>query len=365
MGPQCVATPYPLAAMLFYVALLVLFILSMLLLSRFVLLEALSDGPGAALILDGGSFGLFNATTAALHGRINLHLYQEVDTNVSIPRKGYTLANACHPPLAQGWRETTEAALAATKAVIQHLRHSTGPDEVMRLNPLIQSITLLTLLRLFFRLPINPMNAQEAVWIIEKSWEMDGCWEDSEFVEYPAELHRLTKSSPNPSGVLTLLSATHRLVLSAVCLLEHQGDNLRFLRQAALLLQNPSSSGSEVVEFVGKALRSHPPIQSVHGTFPLFRLPSHSTCDVNFFIPVNTLPHSACIIGPDGGCISWLHKALPSQPPCGGMTWLIRTTAIILSAIETEIRQARLTIDGEEGAPEAWEEWTVRKMRVG
>jgi len=86
---------------------------------------------------------------------------------------------------------------------------------------------------------------------------------------------------------------------------------------------------------------------------------------MGFFVPVDLLPPTTCILGSDGGCVSWVHKAgLPGQPGCDGEQWLIHVTTIILSAIETEIRQGYLTIDGNERGSEEWEEWILRKLRV-
>jgi len=351
--------------MLVYVTLLLFFAILMLaLLGRFATLEA-TDGPGAALILDGRNIGLFNITIAILRGGIRVRLFRGIDTNVSIPGNVYTLSDTYHPPLAQGWGEMTDAALSSTRAAIQHFKScSAGPDEVIHLYQFIQWITVLTFLHRFFHLPISPTNIQEVAWIIGKSWQMGSCCQD--FIEDPTELRPLLKSSPNPSGILALLSATQRVVLSAVCLLEHRRDNIGFLRQARVLLENPASSGSEVTRLVEKVIRSHPPVQSIHGTLSLGWLPLRWAYDVDFLIPIDALPQSICLIGPDGACASWLHKAgLPAQPACDGRAWLTRATAIILSAIETEIRQAGLTIDEDENDPDAWEDWVLRRLRVG
>jgi hypothetical protein len=299
--------------------------------------------------------------TAVLRGGIKGHPWREIDPNISIPLTGYLLANTPHPPLAQGWEETTGAALSSTREVIQHFKRS---HEVIHLYLLIQCVTLLTFLRLFFGLPVTPTNIQEVVWIARKSWETGGCWQ--EFTEDPVGLSRLTKSSPNPFGVLTLLSATQRLVLSAVCLLEGPRDNLRFIRHARNLLRDPATPGSEAARQVEKILQSHPPVQSIHGRLSLRSLPLHQTYGVDFLIPADTLPLSDCTVGPDGECVLWLHKAgLPGRPACGGRAWLVRATTIILSAIETECRDANLAIDEDERNPEAWEAWVVRGSRVG
>lgn len=349
--------------MLFYVALSLFFPISMLvLLSKFCSLEA-TDDSGAALLLDGGSVGISQTITAVLYGKIKIHFSQGADTSISIPSDVYRTANACHPPLAQDWGEAVDAAISSTKQAIQQLKHSTGPDEDTHLYPFIKCITLMTFLHLFIRVPITPTNVQEVTWIVEKSWQTGGCCQD--IIEDPAELHRLLKSSPNPSGILPLLVATQRLVLSGVCLLEHQKGTITFLRQARVLLENPTSSGSEVTRRIEKLIQSHPPVQSIHGKVSLGRLPFHRTYNVDFFIPIEALPQSVCLVGPDGACASWIHKAtLPGQPACNGRAWLTHATAIILSAIETEIRQAGLTIDKDEHDPNAWEDWVLRRLRV-
>lgn len=349
--------------MLLYPALLLFFAILMLaLLGKFSTLEA-TDGSGATLLLDGRNIRFFNTATAILRGGVRVRLFRGADTNISVPTDMYTLADTCHPPLAQGWRETVDAALSATKAAVQHFKRSGGPNEVIHLYSFIQWITTLTFLHLFFQLPITPTNTQEVAWIIGKSWQTGGCCHD--FIEDPAELRSLLKSSSNPSGVLALLSATQRLVLSAVCLLERRRDNIGFLRQARVLLGDPASSGS-VTRLVEKTIRSHPPVQSIHGKLSLGWLPLRWTYDVDFFIPIDALPQTTCLMGPDGACASWLHKAaLPGQPACDGRAWLTRAAAIILSAIETEIRQAGLTIDEDEHDPDALEGWILRRLRVG
>ena len=364
--------PTPLAivpTMLFYLILLLFFAVLIVTLSKrphhLFTLEA-TDNSGATLILGGKNVGLFDAITAAFRGGIKAHLHREMDTNISIPHMAYRLANTSHPPLTQDWEETATAALSSTRELIEYFKRSTGPDEAIHLYPFIQSITLLTFLRLFFRLPITFTNIQEVLWIVGGSPQTDGCCQ--EFVGDPVDLRHLIKSSPNPCGVLAVLSATQRLVLSALCLLERQRDNIHFIRQAKVLLQHPASSGSEVIQLVQGTLESHPPVQSVCGgiRLSLGHLPLHHTYGVDSFIPIDALPLSSCIMGPDGACISWLHKAaLPGQPGCGGRAWLIRATAIILSAVETGIRQANLTIDGDNHDPEAWEEWDLRRLRVG
>jgi len=351
--------------MIFYVVLFLLFVTSMLkLLSKFCVLEA-TDRSGAALILGGGDVGFFDVVATTLHGGIKARLSRGVDTNTSVSSTAHRLSsNAFHPPLAQDWGETRRAAISSTVEVIQHFKHSTGPDEIVHLYPFIQSVTLLTFMRLFLPPPIVPTNAQEAVQIIGKSWKTGGRHQD--FIEDPAELCRLVDPSPNRPGMLILLSATQRLILSAVCLLERQNDIIHFVRQAKDLLQHPASSGSEVSRLVEKTLQSHPPIQSVHGRLSFGRLSLCQTHEVNFSIPVDTLPLSTCIMGPDESCASCHHKAtLPGPPECSGREWLVHATAIILSAIETEIREARLTVDsGDRHDPEAWEGWVLRRLRV-
>lgn len=351
--------------MLVYIAfLLSLTVLTLTLLGRFSTLEV-TDEPGAALILDSRNIGLFNIMTAILRGGVRVRLFRGIDTNISIPDNLYTLADTCHPPLAQRWGEMADAALSSTRAAIQHFKScSAGPDEVIHLHQFIRWISMLTFLNVFFHLPISPTNTQEVAWIVGKSWQMRSYCQD--FIEAPAELRSLLKSSPNPSGILALLSATQRLVLSAVCLLEHRRDTIGFLRQARVLLENPASSGSEVTRLVEKIIRSHPPVQSIHGALSLEWFPFRWTYDVDFIIPVDTLPQSLCLMGPDGACASWLHKAaLPGQPACDGRAWLTHAAAIILSAIETEIRKAGLTIDEDENDPYAWENWVLRRLRVG
>lgn len=362
--------PTPLAAvttMLFYPILFLLFVLVIVLSFRHLFVLEATDRFGAALILEGKNVGLSDAVAAAFRGGIRAHPRREIDTDISISHMEYMVADAAHPPLAQDWGETAAAALSSTRELVEYFKGSTGPDEVIRLDRFTRCVTLLTFLRLFFRLPITHAGGvQEVVWIIGKSWQMDGCWKD--FIKDPVGLRHLVKSSPNPSGVLAVLSATQRLVLSALCLLEHRRDNIQTIRQAKALLQYPSSSGSAVVQLVEKTLQSYPPVQSVNGgvRFSLGRLPLHRTHGVDFFIPVDTLPPSDCFVGPDGTCISWLHKAaLPGQSGCDGRAWLVRTAAIILSAVKTEIRQANLTIDGDGHDPEAWEEWILRRSRVG
>lgn len=343
--------------MLFCLLLFLLFIsiVALLNIRRCIILEA-TDGFDAGL-LDGRDVGFLDAITAAFRGKIKAHIHGEMDSNVSIPHLAYRSANTNHPPLAQAWEETAAAAVSSTRELIDNFKHSTGPDEVLNLDRFIRCVTLLTFLRIFFRLPIDHTKVQEVVWIIGESLQTDGCWKD--FVQDPLGLCRLVRSPPNPSGVFAVLSTTQRLVLSALCLLEHRRDTIQLIRQARDLLQHPASSGSAVIELVGGTLRSHPPVQSVRGCVRL------SLGYIEFSIPVDILPPSACIIGPDGGCISWLHKAaLPSQPECGGREWLIRTAAVILSAVKTEIRQAGLTVDGDEHDPEAWEQWALRRLRV-
>ena len=248
--------------------------------------------------------------------------------------------------------------------MIERFKHNHGPDEGTHLYTFIQSIALSTFLHLFFRLPITSTNIEEVIWITSNTWRMDDTWKQP--VGNPPELCRLVKPSPNPSGVLALLLATQRLILAAICILEGRGENLRFLRQAETILHHPASPDSAVTRLVEGVTRTHPPFQSVHGGLSLSYPPLRWTCRMNFFIPVDLLPPSACMLGPDGACVSWLHKAgIPAQPACGSDTWLVHAVTIILSAIEMEIRRANLTVDGDRCDSEAWEEWILRRLKVG
>lgn len=354
------------ATIFFYVVLSLLMATSMLVfLSKFCILEA-TDASSAALILDGGNIGPLGIGIAILRRRIKARLSRSMDPDVSLPINAHGLANTSHPPLEQGWGGAAEAAVSSAKGAIWYLEHSTGPNEVISLYSFVQSVTLLTLLRIFLQLPVTPANVQEVVWIIGRSWQTGSCWRAQDLTEDHFELRRLIKSSKNPYGIFALLLTTQRVVLSVVCLLEHPKEDVPFIRQARALLRSPNSSGSEAIQRVDKILHSHPPIQSVHGRLSL-RLPLHQTYDVKFFIPVDILPLSACTVGPDGTCVSWIHKtALPDQSTCGGRAWLVRTAAIILSAIETELRQAGLVVDPGDGHnPEVWEGWVLRRLRVG
>jgi hypothetical protein len=348
--------------MLFYVILFFLSAVSTLaLLNKFhihFILE-ITDRSSATLLLDGGNVGLSDIVTAIFWGRINVRFCQEIDTDTSIPCQVYESANTPHPldPPIQDWEEVKNAALSSTREMI---RHCSGSGEDTPLSLFIQSIILSTLLHLFFQLAITPTNIEEVVWVVGKTWQVE------EFVRDPLELCHLIEPSSNPSGIFALLSAIQRLVLAAICTVARRGENTRFLRQAETLLQDPTSPEPDVIRLVEKIKQSHPPVQSVHGRFSLGCLPLRRTYDVGFFIPADSFPLSICIPGPGGVCISWLHKAaLPGQPACGGGTWLIHTTAIILSVIETEIRKANLTIDGDAHDPEAWEDWILRRSRVG
>jgi len=157
-----------------------------------------------------------------------------------------------------------------------------------------------------------------------------------------------------------------RIILAAVCLLEARGENTRFLRWAGTLLRHPASPELDVTRLVKNTKRSHPPFQSIHGILPLRFPPLRWTYNINFIVPVDSIPPSVCIPCPDGTCLSWLHKAgLPGQPECGSDEWLIRATAIILSAVEAEIRNACFTVDADGHDPEAWEDWVLRRLRVG
>jgi hypothetical protein len=355
--------------MLFYVILSLLFSISMLvLLNRFGALFSLeaTDSSTATLLLDGGNVRFFDVVTALFRGGIILRFHQGIDTDISIPCQAYGLANASHPPhpLTQDWEGVADAALSSTREAIKHFKQGSGSGDDTQLHLFIQTIILSTFLRLFFRLTTTPTNVEDVVWIVSKTWEAEDCWQA--FVRNPSELYRLVKPSPNPFGIFALLSAAQQLTLAAACILECRGESFRFIRQAGTLLQHPNLPQPDVIQLVEKVNQSNPPIQSVHGRLSLGYLPLHRICGLDFFIPVSALPPSACILGPDGACISWLHKAaLPSRSACGGGAWLIRATAIILSAIETEIRNAGLTIDGGDRDQEAWEEWVIRRLRVG
>jgi hypothetical protein len=328
------------------------------------LLEA-ADRFGAHLLLaDGGDAVLFNIAVATLRGSIRIRLSQEPDPLISLTREEYESASASHPPgpLPQDWEAVTDAALSATRQLIRHFKHTRGPDDETRLYIFIQSVILSTFLRLFFHLQTTPTNIEDVLWIAGETWRAGDSRKDT----MPSlELHRLVKPSPNPSGVFALLSTTERLILATICTLEGRGENIPFLRRASALLRNPISPEPDVTRLVEKVKRTNPPIQLIHGRLSMGSLPFHGSHSMDIHIPVDVLPSSACIFDQDGSCISWIHKALPSQLACGGENWLTHATAIILSAIVTEIRQANLTIDADGYDPEAWEDWVLRRLRVG
>lgn len=306
------------------------------------LLEAFNRS-GSDLLMDGEKIGFSNMIIAVLRGNVGIRLYQELDPNISMTWKEYQWANTSHPPLTDDWEAVTDAALSSTKQIL----HSRGPDEETPLHSFIQSVVLSTFLRIFFSLPTTPANTEEVRWIAGKT-----CQEST----MSPELSRLVKSSRNPSGVFAPLSTTRRLILAAICNLESGNGKIPFLRQAGTLLRHPISPEPVVTRLVEKVRNSHPPVQLVRGDLPW---------GPGFLIPVELLPPTACILGPDGGCTSWLHKAaLPGQPECSGRKWLVHTTTIILSAIETEIRRGYLTIDGSESGWENWEDWVLRRLRV-
>lgn len=141
-------------------------------------------------------------------------------------------------------------------------------------------------------------------------------------------------------------------------MVEYKGKNISLLQQAGLLLRDPAYLNPDVARLVGKAKKSEPPIQSIYGKLPIGSIP--------FFIPLDLLPSSACILAADGSCASWLHKAgFPGQTECGGGEWLVHATMIILSAIQTEVRKANLIVDWDDRDPEAWEDWDIRRLQVG
>jgi len=328
-------------------------------------LEAV-DHAGATFLMESRNISLCDIVAAIVRGRIRVHLYQEVDPNIILPYPAHKSANSFHSPEAptQDWEEVTNAALLCTKEVVRYFRDIRDSDGDPRLSLFIQSVILSTFLRLFSRLQITSTNIVDIVWIVSNSWRMEDCWQEP--VICPPELCRLIKSSPNPHGLFALFLSTQRLVLAAICTLERRGTTLEFLRRAGIFLRHPTIPEPEVTRLVEDVTRSNPPIQVLHGRLSLGCPPLRRAYHVDFFIPVDFLPPSTCIPGPDGSCTSWLHKlALPSQPACGGRVWSIHATAIILSAIETEIRQAQLTVDSQECEPEEWEEWVLRRLRVG
>jgi len=328
-------------------------------------LEATSDA-GATLFLDGGNPRFSDLAAAILRRTIRIRLYEDVDSNISLLRQVYESADSPHSldPLIWDWEEVAGAAISATREVIRHFKCVRGSDEDARLYLFIQCVTLSTVLQLFFQLPTTSTNIEDVIWIVSNTWRTDGCWQEP--TADPNYLSRLVKPSPNPSGMITLLSTIQRLILGSICILEHRGENIQFIRRAGTLLRHPTTPDPDVIRLVEGVKQSHPPIQSVHGRLSLRCFPFRWACGMNFFIPVDSLPHPACKHGPDGTCISWLHKAaLPGPPVCGGNKWLVHATAVILAAIETGIRDARLTVDGDKHDPEAWEEWVLRRLRVG
>lgn len=330
-----------------------------------IVIEAVDD-TGATLLMDGGSVGLSDVVIAALRHRIRICSYKGVDPNLSLPCPCHKSAHSSHSveALTQDWEELTRSALSATREVIRGFKHIHGSEEAMQLSPFTQSVTLSTLLHMFFRLPIVPATVEDVIWIVNNTWRTEDCWE--EHIGNPHSLYRLVKSSPNPSGVFTLLSTIQRLILASICTIEQRGENIKFIRRAGTLLHHPAAPEPDVTQFVEQVKQIHPPIQSIHGTLSLSGLPLFLPCKVGFLVPLDSLPSSACLPGPDGACLSWLHKAaLPGSLGCGGDEWLTRVTTIILSAIETEIRDARLTVDEDEHDPEDWEEWVLRRLRVG
>lgn len=367
MDPQCVAVLSLVLCgstvlMYFAILLFLVAIISLTLLRsthHLCLLEAVNRS-GADLLTDNGNISFSNIIVAVLRGTVGIRLCQpELDTNVSISWKEYQFANTSHPPLDEDWEAVRDAALSSTKQQLL----CRNPDEETPLHLFIQSVVLSTFLRLFFSLPTTPANTEDVKWIAsETQRRTDDRHRD--FMLSP-ELSRLIKSSQNPSGVLALLSTARRLVLATVCTLESRGGKITFLRRAATLLRHPISPEPDVTRIVERAKKSNPPVQLVRGGIPFGPFPFCGTHEVDFLIPIDLLPPSACIMGPDGGCVSWLHKAaLPGLPECSGERWLIRVTAVILSAIETEVRRAQLSIDQGEHEPEAWEGWILRRLRV-
>ena len=321
---------------------------------RLCIVEA-AERSGADLLMDGENVGWSSTVIAVLRGRISIGLSQELDTDVSITWLAYRAADTSHTPLTEDWEEVRDIALSSTRQLLE----CRDPDEDTPLRLFIRSVVLSTLLRLFFRLPTTSANTEEVMWIADKARWTNGRHQIS------PELSRLLKSSQNPSGVIALLSTIERVTLAAICTLETGDEKLRFLRRAGTHLRDPNSPQPGVIRLVEKVKKCNPPVQSVHGGVLLGSFPLCGTSEVDFFVPVDLIPPSPCIIGSDGACYSWLHKAgLPGRPECGGEEWLIQTTAIILSSIETEMRRSHLTIDGDEHKPEEWEEWTVRRLRV-
>ena len=351
--------------MFFYIGIIfTLSIIAILLINfhRLCLLEAV-DKRGAELLMKGADIGILEIITAVFQENVRIHPHQKLDPHTSITQKEYQLADTPHPPtpLEEDWAAVADAALSSTKEVITHFKyHQNSPGDEMQLCLFIQSIVLGTFLHLFFRLPVTPTSIDDVVWIANDTLQMDDRRRD------PAsspELSRLIKPSPNPFGVFPVLFATQRLILAAICTRELEGGKISFLRRAGTLLRNPTSTEREVGGFVEKIKQSNPPIQFVRGCLSF----GGTQNNIDFFVPIDLLPLSSCITGLNGSCASWLHKAalLPGQSECGGDGWLVHLTAIVLSAIETEIRQAHLAVDGDKHGSEAWEEWTIRRLRVG
>lgn len=326
---------------------------------RLCILEAINKS-GADILMDGENIGFFNIIVAVFQGSVAVRFCQDLDPNVSITRNEYRSANACHPPLTEDWEVVANAALSSTKQLLD----CRDPDEETSLNFFIQTVVFSTYLHLFFSLQTTPTNTADVMWIAGKVWRTDDRHQDSRIPF--RELSRLVKSSQNPSGVLALLSTTRRLTLATVCTIESRNGKIPLLRRAETLLRHPGFPDPDVTRVVENANKCNPPVQSVHGGLRLGSFPFFGTDQMEFVIPIDLLPPSACIRGSDGRCVSWLHRAaLSSQPGCNNERWLIRITTIILSAIETEIRRAHLTIDGNENESEAiWEDWTLRKLRV-
>ena len=326
-------------------------------------LEAI-DNAGAAALLR--CKNISDIVAAILHRKIKIRFYKGVDPDISLSRQAYTFSESPHhlDPLLQDPGEVKDAALSATRGAIHHFMCAHDPDQDTSLYLFIRSVTLSTLLHVFFRLPITSTNIEDTIWIASNTWQLENCWEEP--VSGLHDLYRLVKPSPNPSGVFAVLLTMQRLILAAICTLEHRGEVIPFVRRAGSLLRHPTAPEPGVTQLVEKIRRSNPPIQTIHGRLSLRCLPLPWACNIEFLIPVDSLPSSTCTLGPDGTCLSWLHKAtLPSPTPeCGGEKWVVHTTAIILSAIETEIRNAGLTVDGDGRDPEAWEEWALRRLRI-
>ncbi|KAF9792588.1 hypothetical protein BJ322DRAFT_1016313 [Thelephora terrestris] len=340
--------------------LVTLFLLLWAKLHRICVLEV-SDRSAAHLLMDDSDIRLANVVLAIFRGHIRFRLCKELDPDISMDREEYRSANTFHPPgsLTQDWAAMTHAALCSTKQIIKHSKDYSSIDGEINLRLFIQSVILSTFLHLFFDLPATPTNIEDVVWIVSETRQAKNQGQQA-CISSP-ELSRLAKSSPNPRGVFALLSVMQSLVLAAVCTLEPKGEKIPFLRQAGILLLDPISPERGVAQLVEKVKRSNPPVQFIRGRLPL---PLSISCNMDFFIPTDLLPPSPCIPGPDGRCASWLHKAaLPDRPACGE-EWLIHATTIILSAIETQIRQAHLTVDGDRQGPEAWEDWVLRRSRV-